>query len=186
MSNPPSVIALSGNRGVGKNTLFDRIKELRPHARDYAFAAQLKEDLVPLIGNQFSIDPRTATGADKELIRPMLIAYGCAWRERDPEHWVKVVVQEILIRAAMTDGLFLPVVTDVRFPNEAIILREAFGPALYHVDVDSTNAPAPTAEEEKHYRLVRRMADYQMTWGNNTYEEQLSHARHVLQAADNR
>ncbi len=116
----------------------------------------------------------------------MLIAYGCAWRERDPEHWVKVVVQEILIRAAMTEGAFLPVVTDVRFPNEVALLRASFGSALFHVDVARHDAPPPTAEEEKHYRAVCLMADYRILWGGDTFERQLETARIVLDRAETR
>lgn len=183
MSRPPLVVALSGNRSQGKDTLFLCLRKLSSEFARFAFADRLKEDLEELLSYQFGVDVWSATGEGKELIRPILIAYGCAHRAVDPDHWVKVVIAEIdaAQKSVPFGHPFTPVVTDLRFPNEAALLRAAYGDSLVQIDVTRKGAPAPTDEEEKHYREVAAMADYHLHWGEETPEQQLDHAREVLQ-----
>ena len=159
------IIALSGNRCVGKDTAFEHLSEYVMCTR-YAFADALKNDLKDLIKNQFDIDIFNPTKEEKEFIRPMMIAYGCMWREKDPEHWVKIVIYQM-----QNNNTSHSVVVDLRFENELDELRRIFGKNLIHVHVSNTCAPSPTFEEEKHFRLVKERADYQINWGNNTIDE---------------
>ncbi len=182
MSHPSLVVALSGNRSQGKDTLFQCLHRLDPGFTRWAFADQLKADLWDLLHDQFDVDVNRATGPQKELVRPILIAYGCAHRAVDPDHWVKVVIAQIDAHWADTPfgAPFVPVVTDARFPNEISLLRAAYGSALIQIDVTRVGAPPPTDEEEKHYREVAALADYHLHWGNETPEQQLDHTREVM------
>ena len=180
MNQPPFTIALHGTRGVGKDTLFAALHSVDNRFRAYAFASPLKRDLTPFLLQHFDVDPQTATGSAKELIRPLLIAYGCAKRALDADYWVSRTVGQIQSDWNGRDASFIPVVTDCRFVNEATLLRTTFGDAFRLVDVTRIGSPAPTDEEEKHYRQVAALADLRIIWGNDTPEQRLDIARRLI------
>lgn len=170
------IIAISGTRCVGKDTVFLNLQKILNVER-FAFADALKQDLETLVKEQFNIDiynPKSA--ADKEFIRPLLIAYGCMWRERDPEHWVKKVIQAI----KQLDISIIPVIVDVRFENELDELLKYYGKDLIHINVTNTLAPPPTETEELHYRMVAIRAPYEIHWGDNTEEEQAQKVQSIF------
>jgi hypothetical protein len=173
------VVGLHGTRGVGKDTFYRNLSSLNSRFYRRAFADQLKADVAPLIREQFGFDPEHLTDAQKEIVRPLWIGYGMAWREKDPLHWVKVVVSDIA--NTPRDPALIPVITDVRFENEAAHLRESFGDGFCLVDIQREGAPPPTDEEMKHYLKVREMANYCVKWGHNTEKEEREHARAFLQ-----
>jgi hypothetical protein len=174
------IIAFSGNRCVGKDTAYKLFAQhvcsvSSIEARHgivncvrFAFADTLKSDLKDLIKIQFGIDIFNPTKEEKEFIRPMMITYGCMWREKDPEHWVKIVIKQI------QKDLITPyfAIVDLRFENELDELEKAFGKDLIHVNISNKYAPPPTVEEEKHYRKIAQRAHYYIDWGNNTLDEQ--------------
>ncbi len=179
-SHPPLVLSLAGNRAVGKDTLFSALHSVDNRFRSYAFAAPLKRDLVPFLLQHFDIDPQTATGSAKELIRPMLIAYGCAKRAIDPDYWVSRTIMQIQSDWNGRDASFIPVVTDCRFENEARLLRKSFGDGFRLINLTRKGAPPPTEEEEKHYRRVAELADHCINWGDDTPEQRLDIAREII------
>lgn len=160
------IIAFSGNRCVGKDTAYELLTQYTK-CRRFAFADALKSDLKDLIRIQFGIDIFHPTKIEKEFIRPMMIAYGCMWRDKDPEHWVKIVIKQI------QKDLITPyfVIVDLRFENELDELEKAFGNDLIHINISNRYAPPPTIEEEKHYKKVAERAKYHIEWGNNTLAE---------------
>jgi len=181
---PPLVIGLGCVRAAGKDTLFTRLQELEPRCRRFAFADALKRDLDPFLLDRFGIGAFTSDPHNKEIIRGMLIAYGMAQRMRDEDYWVKRTIADIneaVSIEAQRSSIFaprplvIPIITDVRFPNEAALLRSTF-PGFRLVNVTRHGAPPPTDEEEKHYRTVAALADHQFIWGNDTPEEQKAHA----------
>lgn len=196
---PTLVIGLHGTRGVGKDTLAAALHSFDRRFYTYSFARALKDDLFRLITDRFALNVHTVTGADKELIRPILISYGMAQRARDPDHWCKRVSNDILHdwRGGFVDysergGIgpegdyrphtITPVVTDVRFVNEVNHLRATFPRDSHHagaviVNVTRDGAPPPTEEEEKHYRDVAALADIHFHWGNDSWGEQCEKAR---------
>lgn len=182
---PHLVLGLHGTAGAGKDTLFTRLHELHGQYARTAFADVLKLDLRPFILQHFGIDALTCKGAEKELIRPLLISYGMAKRMVDPLHWCKRATDQIMADWQARDEDYVPVVTDVRFENEVLHLRKTFqtfdldsdtGGTFILVDVTRNGAPSPTDEEEKHYRQVAAMADYELTWGDDTPDQQRVHA----------
>jgi len=161
------IIAFSGNRCVGKDTAYELFSQNVDHCKRFAFADALKSDLKDLIKRQFNINIFNPTKKEKEFIRPMMIAYGCMWREKDPEHWVKIVIKQI--RKDLVTPYFA--IVDLRFENELDELHKMFGKYLFHVNISNKYAPPPTSEEEKHYKKVAERAHYHIEWGNNTLEE---------------
>lgn len=184
LSRIPAVLLISGTRQCGKDTLCDLLKEVNPAFVRFAFADGLKEDLHPFILKHYGIDVFTVTGAEKELIRPLMIAHGCAKRELDVDCWVKQAVEamatEVSDRIFMQDNTaIVPVCVDGRFTSEVSYLRRTFGSRLFHLNLTRDGSPPPTAEEEKHYRQVAALADRHLEWGGSTEEQRRGSARWV-------
>jgi hypothetical protein len=163
------IIAISGNRCAGKDTLYNALQSGDRFKR-YAFADALKNDLKELISEQFGIDIFNATGEEKELLRPILISYGCVWREKDVDHWCKKVCAAIKTDMGAVPST-IPVITDLRFKNELDVLRDEYGDALYHIHLERKNNVEPTEEEQKNIHTISGLADYKLVWGDNTLEE---------------
>jgi hypothetical protein len=180
MSESPQkhLLLISGPRQVGKDTLLKWLYGIDSRITRFSFADRLKEDLSGLLMEQFNIDPFDCTAEQKELTRDILIAYGCTWRAIDSDHWVDHVIHRIR-RQEKVDEFFIPAVSDGRFPNEIVRLRQEYGAGLHHIDITRVGAPPPTSEEEKHYRQVAAMADYHLNWGHNDMPAQIEHAKTV-------
>lgn len=175
-----SVIAITGTRGVGKDTLVALLQRLHYGTARFAFADQLRKDLEQFVTAYFEQDVWTTDPEIKERLRPLLIGYGMAQRSFDPEYWADRTIAAIkLDRIAYPD--MLACIADCRFENEAIRLREAFGASFILINLTREGSPPPTDEEEKHFRQVAAMADYHLHWGGDTAEQQLEHARRVLE-----
>lgn len=170
------IIAISGNRCAGKDTLFNALQSTTGgNFKRYAFADALKSDLKELIREQFGIDIFNATGEEKEFVRPILISYGCVWRERDVDHWCKKVCAAI-----DADSTMVPVITDLRFKNELDVLRNEYGSSLYHIHLERKNNVEPTEEEQKNIHSIDHLADYKLVWGGNTPEEITTIAQNIV------
>lgn len=157
------IIGLYGNRGVGKDTLYhtiakewDKVKSNRIFYRR-AFADKLKEGLNPIAQEMFGKNVDKLNPKQKEIFRPILIAYGCAWREIDPLHWVKIVDESM--KHLIFDNLAKVIITDVRFPNEAIYFKKKYKDSFYLIGLDRKGAPEPTDEEKKHIEEMRRLCN---------------------------
>ena len=187
MTRLPSnlVIGLAGDRGVGKDTLFNLLRAADHRFTRWAYADALKGDLRLFLVDQFGIDPLTATGAEKELIRPILIAYGCAWRERYVDHWAERVADDIGETIRSNPQPLIHVITDCRFENEVRLARQRFGEAFRLIRVDRIGSPGPTDEERKHSAAVSAMADYHILWGDDTEAQRAEIAVKLIQWLEN-
>lgn len=176
------VIGITGTRGSGKDTLFNLLSRLDVRCVRFAFADPLRVELNPFLLSHFGVDIWDCTPVEKEMVRPLLIGHGMARRNQDPLYWVRKTVDAMhadMVAVEKLGAILIPVITDVRFENEATFLREAF-PGFRLVDVVRDGAPPPTEEEEKHFRKVAVMADIRLEWGNDDDEAQLARARGIL------
>ncbi len=164
------VIGISGSRCAGKDTFYQFLYQLNKRFKRYAFADALKYDLHPLIKTQFNIDILNINPRDKEVIRPILISYGSAWRYYDKDHWVKKVYTSIQ-NEYVYDKNIVPVITDLRYENELNFLREKFGQNFLHIHINRINNIEPTPEEMESISFIKDLADVNITWGNNNQQE---------------
>lgn len=92
------------------------------------------------------------TASEKKIFRPVLIAVGCAWREIDPLHWVKMVDKKIQWDYSVweiVDSDFIPCVLDTRFLNEHQYFVEKYGTdQVSLVEVVRTDSTSTPPEEE--------------------------------------
>jgi hypothetical protein len=169
------IIGISGNRCVGKDTFYKFLFTLDRRFKRYAFADSLKQDLDPLFKNQFNIDIFNIEAKEKEIIRPIMISYGVAWRNIDVNHWVKNVYNNIQKECDYT----IPVITDLRYKNELEFLREKYGNKLIHINITRKGSISPTEEELNNLKYISNKADVQIEWGFNTDEEMLTIVKNV-------
>ena len=111
------IIALGTRKQVGKDTVGKYLIEKYGFKR-LAFADALKEDVQDIL-DYAGIDYDPADEENKEIFRPMLIAYSELRRHLKPTYWLDKVVEVI---DTFPDIDY--VVTDMRYPNEADALRD--------------------------------------------------------------
>ncbi len=138
----PTVIGLCGNARAGKDTFFnvsrDLLNKRKVSTERFAFADALKEESDKFLISNLGISAFTEDAKEKELIRPFLVTYGTHLRRKlNPDCWINKIAPDVL--GAMVQDR-IPVITDVRFGNEAdwvhslggvmiYIERKGFGPA---------------------------------------------------------
>lgn len=179
----PKIILIHGPRCVGKDTLYSLFQKILPLTHRFAYADALKDDLYELIQKKMGISVYTCSPAEKEIIRPILIAYGCAQRQLNENYWANIVAEDIAEFFSRYDN-GIACVTDNRFPNELDVMVSAFGREnVVMIDVRRHGAPEPTSEEMKHVEKMRELADIRLVWGGESEEEKLYVARNVLKQA---
>lgn len=166
-SDKLTIVGITGFARSGKDTFFSLLSKRNSRYKRYAFADKLKQDLRLFLMEQCHIDINTIPNEKKHLVRPMMIAYGCLQRDLgDGLHWVREMEKQMLSDIRFADMLSpsapIPVITDIRFPNEAKYLKEKYN--LILVEVNREGAPTPPDEELKNQPLVREYVDHFINW----------------------
>lgn len=174
-------VAITGTRKVGKDTLYQLVRQINPQFKRYAFADAVRSDLEDFLKKHYGIDVWNCTEEGKEVIRPFLITHGMAKRRQDPLHWVKKTIASI---TASSPTETHPFITDCRFANEAMVLKDAF-PNFRLINLARIGAPDPTDEEKKHFQTVSAMADYHILWGDDTEAQRAEIAAKLVQWLEN-
>lgn len=119
-------IGLRGKLRVGKDTTLKALKELSDDYVRLSFADQLKELATELSGINMFLEE------NKVQHRQFLINLGQTMRALDEHYWTKPIIHKAnkLVEAGK-----IPVITDVRFKNEATALKEN-GFAMIHLWAD--------------------------------------------------
>lgn len=162
------VVAISGSRCVGKDTMFTNFQMLNPKFTRFAFADMLKYDMEVFIKTQFGIDVFNPSPEEKELIRPLFITYGSIRRNQNINYWVEKLLPDLV-----SDTATIPCIVDLRFTNELNLLRETFGKNLVHIHLERINSPTPTSDELVNGPILASKSDYKLTWGENIPETRL-------------
>jgi hypothetical protein len=155
------IIGITGYAKVGKDTFYKLLSEsYTNNFMRFGFADELKRDLFELVRDQFGWDIFDLKGEQKEVIRPIMIAYGCAWRKVDGLHWVKIIDEKL----KHYNKNFIPVITDVRFENESKFFRDKYGKDFILIKINREGAPIPPDEELKNQPLVDNYVDITLNW----------------------
>ena len=109
------VLLFAGKAGVGKNTSADFVEEIYSHSAiktaQFSFAGSLKA-----IAKEMGWD-----GKKDEKGRRLLQQIGAAGRAYDKDVWAKCCLSAI-----QESDCDIAMITDLRFPNEARVIKEAF------------------------------------------------------------
>lgn len=122
------IIGFTGPMRAGKSTAAMHLVVSRGFVR-LSFGSAVRRDCAAMlasvgVGEFRDIEEAMRTTASKEEYRGLLQWYGVFQRGRDPEHWVEPV--RARIEMLMDRGLSV-VIDDVRFNNEARMVRELGG-----------------------------------------------------------
>lgn len=165
------ILGITGYAQSGKDTLFALLDRKFPHQFErFAFADQLKMDIGPFLKEKTGLDIYQLNVKEKNLIRPLLVAYGCLQRNlsKDGLYWVEKLEDNLNRNLYWCNTNIIPIITDVRFPNEAIFFknREIYDFRLIKVvkTIDGFPIAAPNDEEFRNQPLVDPYVDLTITW----------------------
>jgi hypothetical protein len=163
------MIGLTGVARSGKDTLYSllerKFKEKSINTKRFALADNLKKDLNNFIIEKFNINLYSISASDKELLRPILVAYGKSKRQQTSgRYWIELLNKEIIIQNE------LPIVTDVRYDeyekDEYSWLKKEKKGILIHISRICNGKliePANDEEYRNNLRLIDK-ADYKFMW----------------------
>lgn len=165
------VIGLSGFATCGKDFLFKLLAE-RGNVKRLALADSLKNDINPFLKEKYGIDIWNCTPEEKELVRPLLVAYGKVHRNRSGGTFFTSQLTPV-IKTLSTSSLV--VVTDIRyndpkFPNDELNWIKSMG-KLVHITKYSLNGignrvyvSPPNEDEAENNLTLRQCADHKIEW----------------------
>jgi hypothetical protein len=166
-----SVIGVVGQAGHGKDTVAEIIVR-NFGLRRLALADRLKQDLSEWFegDEDFTIERQNARDRHPKVRRLQQIYGTEIRREQDENYWLKEFAFTALgYAAAGNRGV---VVSDIRFPNEATILREKWNGLLFFVEREHQEANVDMAHaSEAHVQSLKMLADY--TFVNDSTLEDL-------------
>jgi len=176
-----SIIAISGVARSGKDSvakhLIDFFAEKGRKAKRYAMADLLKLHLYDLINNCLGINVFDCTDEEKELIRPIMVAYGGAMRARfGRDVWANDVLDAI-----NKSSCDIAIITDLRFvennDDEYWALRKA-GAYVIHIQriIDGDVMPPPNSAEAKNDPILKDLSDCEVRIHNCGGTEEMKDA----------
>jgi hypothetical protein len=173
--NNKLLIGLASYATGGKDTfcalLSKRLFERGVVAKRFALADALKEDLRPLLTSRCGIDPVTCVGAEKALIRSLMVEWGRIMRTKSQgQYWTNLLEEKIHSSSDYSVGI----VTDARYSvypkDEGYWLKQKMGGILVSIDryIDCDGRQeyieSPNLDESINYPKLKAMADYHVNW----------------------
>lgn len=158
------LIGICGKKESGKDTLFHLLAG-KIRARRLAFADKLKQEIADMLN--ITVEE---INADKQRFRLIMQWVGTEWRRRDnPDYWIECIEREIVTEASM-ERVDLIAVTDVRFENEARMIRKFGGRIIAVVGRSSDQHDAHASEQ-----AIGVEPDY-VIWNNGNLNKLASEA----------
>lgn len=151
------VFGIAGVAKAGKDTLaLALIKEAEKEgllATKVSLAEPLKDDINPFLIEKLGIDIWNCSPEEKEFVRPLLVAYGRAQREKtNGTYWTGLLSKRM--KELKRDGYDLVIVPDIRYdeyPEDEVFWIKENGDALIHVSRldEGGNKILPPNEDER-------------------------------------
>jgi hypothetical protein len=166
------IIGLTGVARSGKDTFFSilkrYLKEKNIDSERIALADELKEELGDFVEKKFKINLSKCDGKDKELIRPLMVAYGkCRRVQTDGKYWTSLV--DAKVKELRKNGI-IPIITDIRYieykDDEYSWLKSHNG-YLIHISRrldDGSIIPPANIEEKSNDNKLKAVADFMINW----------------------
>ena len=156
------VIGITGYAQSGKDTFcnyaLEFLADKKIRCTRKAFADALKKDVHQLCIQKIGVNSFSGNPVEKELIRPLLVAYGTdIMRKLNDKHWIERLNLDLDICRELK---VLPIITDLRYENEMQWLQEELGGVAVHITRLGTG-PA-NAEEKAQNPILKKRADYRI------------------------
>lgn len=159
MNQDRIIIGLGSKARIGKDYAAIKLAKYF-NVQRISFADVLKDDLSILFKkHNLSLEALLADPDMKEVVRPLLIAYGQTMRKFDENVWLNAAIKNAAFSNKVT------IFTDVRFPNEAQAIQALGG---YYVNIVSDIAPS-SKEEALYSPILEEMADFHI---KNNFDDQ--------------
>jgi hypothetical protein len=188
------LIGLTGVARCGKDTFFSILKkyleEKNIKSERLAFADNLKLELYDFTKEKFKIDLLKCEAEQKEMVRPLMVAYGkCRRSQTEGKYWTSLL--DIKIKDLQKNNI-LPIITDVRYieykDDEYSWLKSHNG-ILIHVSRkldDGSFVPPANIEEKANDNKLKAVADYSICWDtcqdvNFLYELMHKHLKNIYE-----
>ena len=159
------MIGISGVARAGKDTLAGCLKEIIEKNLDceveiISLAKQLKSDLDKVISCNFNFLVHTDNTDEKNLIRPILVAYGESMKKKwGKDVWLKRLNKSI--KGQKSKKFYI--CADVRFDFEAKYFQDKMDGEIIHITKIGYEAPANDVEA-KNDPLVKELSDIVHAW----------------------
>jgi hypothetical protein len=159
----PLIFGISGIARCGKDTLgrhlIAKLQKSGFPTIPISFASVLKYDLDPFLKEKVNISAFTENTQEKEIIRPLLVAYGTnVCRKIDPDHWIKKIEKQV---KASINSKIIVVITDVRYENECKWIKDNGG---FMIHLSRMGQKPANFEEKVNDPIVRKISDHKIKW----------------------
>lgn len=175
------LLGICGVAQSGKDTLCEYLiqeyKERGIIAKRFSIADIIRDDLNHLFQDRFGIDIYTCTLKEKELLRPIIIEHGIAFRKlTEGTGFTNILNDRIDMWKSFYTGTteetstFLPIITDIRYheypKDEYFWIRENKGKLIHVERVDTNGVPVPpnNEHEKRNDPILKLYADISLSW----------------------
>lgn len=167
-----NMIGLTGVARSGKDTFYSILKkyleEKNIKSERLAFADDLKHELNDFTKEKFKIDLFKCSSTEKELARPLMVAYGkCRRAQTEGKYWTSLLEPKI---KNLIEKDVVPIITDVRYieykEDEYSWLKNHNG-LLIHISRkldDGSVIPPANVEEKANDNKLKAVADTAISW----------------------
>lgn len=166
------VIGLCGVAQSGKDTFCEGaiklFKKQNIQAQRVSFADALKKDVEPFLLEKVGISSFTTDIKEKTLIRDFLVSYGTKlMRKIDENIWINKV--DAIVRENIKNDI-VTIITDVRYKNELLWVRDNFDGVILHLSRRLPNStelvPPANQEEEENNPILQKLSDRSLSWSS--------------------
>ena len=166
------IIGITGVARCGKDTFYAILKkyleERQIKSQRLAFADDLKKELNEFTKEKFKIDLFKCEGQEKELVRPLMVAYGkCRRVQTEGKYWTSLLDDKV---KELKEENIVPIITDVRYieykEDEYSWIKSHNG-ILIHLSRkldDGSLVPPANIEEKSNDNKLKAVADFAVCW----------------------
>lgn len=166
------MLGITGVARSGKDTFYSilkrYLKEKNLESQRIALADELKKELGDFVEKKFKIDLNKCDGSDKELVRPLMVAYGkCRRVQSQGKYWTSLVDSKV---KDLKKENIIPIITDIRYieykEDEYAWLKSHDG-ILIHLSRkldDGSLVPPANIEEKSNDNKLKAVADFCICW----------------------
>jgi len=186
------MLGITGVARSGKDTFYSilkrYLKEKNLESQRIALADELKKELGDFVEKKFKIDLNKCDGLDKELVRPLMVAYGkCRRVQSQGKYWTSLVDSKV---KDLKKENVIPIITDIRYieykEDEYAWLKSHDG-ILIHLSRkldDGSLVPPANIEEKSNDNKLKAVADFCICWEtcqdtNFLYELTQKHLKNI-------
>jgi hypothetical protein len=179
------IVAVSGFARSGKDTIANTLQEViqdnLPNLKvsRESFASFLKDEMNSFILEKFNKDVYSLDGEEKEMIRPLLVAYGFARRKQTEGRYFV----DLLQRKMQIENNDVCIISDLRYAekeNDELywLKNETKGKLIHITRYDMVNGKkkffqAPNSDEKNNDPILKGNADYKISWETAKTDQEL-------------